>query len=165
MEQEIDKEKESNKKTRKKIFENILIAIIIMIFFMTINITYFKIEETMLLNVMKIISFVILIFSIILFEIAYHKDSGKIAINGIEALVLAFYILTIWQEVKKFDVEFDLYILFSTYLFAIYYVFKSILIYTKDKRDYLKSLSDIHEIVQIEPVKKEAKKRKKLNKI
>ncbi len=160
MEKNSTPEQESNKKTRKQIFENIVIAICIMIYFIIINVIYFRLDDTMLLNIMKIASGVILLFSIIIFEIAYHKDSGKLAINGIEALVLAFYTLTTWQEVKKYNVEFDKYILFSTYSFAIYYVFKSILIYTRDKREYVKSLSDIHQIVQTEPVKKEAKRRK-----
>ena len=34
------------------------------------------------------------------------------------------------------------------------------IIYTIEKKKYLDSLSDIHEIVNNEPVKKEAKKRK-----
>ena len=43
----------------------------------------------------------------------------------------------------------------------IYYFLKGILIYTSEKRKYLSSLSDIHEIVSNEPIKKEAKKRKR----
>ena len=35
------------------------------------------------------------------------------------------------------------------------------MIYTKEKRKYVKSLSDIHEIVSKDPIKKEAKKRNK----
>lgn len=160
MEKNSAPEQENNKKTRRQIFENIVIAICIMIYFIIINVIYFRLDDNMLSIIMKITSCVILLFSIIIFEIAYHKDSGKLAINGIEALVLAFYTLTTWQEVKKYNVEFDKYILFSTYSFAIYYVFKSILIYTRDKREYVKSLSDIHQIVQTEPIKKEAKRRK-----
>lgn len=151
---------ESNKIIRKNIFENILIAIAIMLYFIVINFSYIRLEEKMLLNGLKLASLIVLFISIILFEIAYHKDSGKIAINGIEMLVLAIHSLTIWNVVNKIDISFQTYILSSTYAFAIYYVLKSMLIYTREKRKYLKGLSDIHEIVSKDPVKKEARKRK-----
>lgn len=152
-------EKENNKIIRKKIFENLIIAVAIMLYFILINFSYIRIDEAIMLNGIKIVSLIILLLSIAIFEIAYHKDSGKIAIYGIEILVLAFHSLTIWHVVNKMNISFQTYILFSTYSFAIYYVLKSILIYTKEKRKYLKSLSDIHEIVSKEPIKKEAKKR------
>ena len=151
---------ESNKIIRKKIFSNILMAIGIMVYFIVINFSYIRLDEKKLINGLKLVSMLILFLSIILFEIAYHKDSGKIAINGIEILMLAIHTLTIWNIVNKIDISFQTYILFSTYAFAIYYILKSILIYTREKRKYLKSLSDIHEIVSKDPIKKEAKKRK-----
>ena len=156
----MEEEKENNKIIRKKIFENLIIAITIMIYFIIINFSYFRMDENILLQGIKIASIVILIFSIIIFEVAYHKDSGRIAINGIEVLVLAIHTLTIWTVINRFKIEFDKYIVFSTYTFAIYYILKSIIIYTIEKKKYLDSLSDIHEIVSNEPVKREAKKRK-----
>lgn len=155
----MEEEKENNKIIRKKVFENLIIAIAVMLYFIVINFSYLRMEEEMLEKGLKIASLITLFFSIILWEIAYHKDSGKIAIHGIEILILAFHTLTIWQIVNKMNISFDTYILFSTYAFAIYYILKSILIYTNEKRKYLKSLSDIHEIVSKEPIKKEAKKR------
>lgn len=155
----MEEEKENNKIIRKKVFENLIIAIAIMLYFILINFSYLRMEEAMLLNGIKIASLIVLFLSITIFEIAYHKDNGKIAINGIEILILAFHTLTIWHIVNKMNISFETYILFSTYAFAIYYILKSILIYTNEKRKYLKSLSDIHEIVNKEPIKKEAKKR------
>ena len=156
----MEEEKENNKIIRKKIFENLIIAIAMMIYFIIINFSYLRMDENILLQGIKRASIVILIFSIIIFEVAYRKDSGRIAINGIEVLVLAIQTLTIWTVINRFKLEFDRYILFSTYAFAIYYILKSIIIYTIEKKKYLDSLSDIHEIVSNEPVKKEAKKRK-----
>ncbi len=156
----MEEEKENNKIIRKKIFENLIIAIAMMIYFIIINFSYLRMDENILLQGIKVASIVILIFSIIIFEVAYRKDSGRIAINGIEVLVLAIQTLTIWTVINRFKLEFDRYILFSTYAFAIYYILKSIIIYTIEKKKYLDSLSDIHEIVSNEPVKKEAKKRK-----
>lgn len=157
---EEEKEKVNNKEIRKKIFENIIIAIAMMIYFIVINFSYLRMDENILLQGIKVASLVILFLSIIIFEIAYKKDSGRIAINGIEVLVLAIHTLTIWTVINRFKIDFDKYILFSTYTFAIYYILKSIIIYTIEKRKYLDSLSDIHEIVSNEPIKKEAKKRK-----
>ena len=156
----MEEEKEKNKIVRKKIFENIIIAIAIILYFVIINFSYSRMVEDMLLQGIKMASMGILALSIVTFEIAYHKDSGRIAINGIEILILAIQTLTIWTVINRLKIEFNKYILFSTYAFAIYYVLKSIVIYTIEKKKYLDSLSDIHEIVSNEPVKKEAKKRK-----
>ena len=158
----MEQAKENEKIIRKKVFENIVIAIVVMIYLISINFIYLRgIDQNIILNIVKVASIVILGLSIVIFEIAYHKDSGKLTINGIEALVLAFYTLTVFHIVNKFSIRFEDYILLSTYAFAIYYVLKSILIYTREKRNFVKGLSDIHEIVQNEPVKKEAKKRNK----
>lgn len=154
-------EKENNKMIRKKIFENIIIAIAIMLYFMIINFAYIRLDQQTLIDVIKMTSLIVLFLSIAIMECAYHKDSGKIAINAIEILVLSIYTLTIWHVVNKSNIFFKTYIVFSSYIFAIYYILKSIFIYTDEKRKFVKSLSDIHEIVSKEPIKKEAKKRKK----
>ena len=154
-------EKENNKIIRKKIFENLIIAVAMMLYFILINFSYLRMEEDLLLQGIKIASLTILFFSIIIFEVAYHKDSGRIAINGIEVLFLAILTLTIRLVTARFKIDFGKYIVYLAYTFTIYYILKSIILYTIEKKKYLDSLSDIHEIVSNEPVKKEAKKRKK----
>lgn len=154
-------EKENNKMIRKKIFGNVIIAIAIMLYFMLINFSYFRVEEEIFVKGIKITSMIVLFLGIGILEIAYSKDSGKIAINGIEILILSVYTLTIWHVLSKIGITFETYIVISSYVFAIYYILKAILIYTNEKRIYLKSLSDIHEIVSNEPIKKEAKRREK----
>ena len=151
---------DDKKVINKKIIENVIISIVLILYFILIGVLYFKMGENIIFNVLKIVSIASLIFSIVIFEIAYHKDSGKLAINGIEALVFSIYSLTIWQVIYKLKVQFDKYIIFSACIFLIYYVIKSILIITRERKKYLDSLSDIHEIVQKEPIKKEARKRK-----
>ena len=98
--------------------------------------------------------------SIIIFEIAYKKDDGIIAITGIEILITAFHTLSILHIVQVSAFDFRIYILTSSYLFAIYFVLKSMIIYTMEKRKYLKSLSDIKNIVKNEPTRKDAKRSK-----
>lgn len=150
---------ENNKLIFKKIFENSVVVVAIATYFMLFNFSYLKMDVRHLMISQKIASLVILLLSISIFEIAYNKDSGKLAINGIEILVLALHTLTIWHVTNKMNILLENYILFSTYFFVTYYFLKSILIFTKEKRKYFNSLSDIHEIVIKEPIKKEAKKR------
>ena len=141
------------------VYKNILIAIIIMIYFIMINTLYYKLDNLMLLNVLKVLSIVILVFGIIVLEIAYRKDKGGLAINSIEIIVLAGHTLSIAHIVQLQKFEFANYILVSSYIFSIYFILKSIIIFTKERRDYLNSLSDIKEIVANEPVKKTATKK------
>ena len=150
---------ENNKIIRKKIFDNLIVAVAIMLYFIVINFSYLKLEENVLLTVIKILSLVVLSFSIVIIEIAYRKDSGQIALYGIEIMFLAIHLLTILHIVNKFKLTIGSYLVFSAYGFSIYYLFKSILIYTSERKKYLNSLSDIHEIVSNTPEKKEAKKR------
>lgn len=148
-----------NQKVSKNIFENLIIAVFIMIYFIIINFAYYKLSRENLLILLKILSMVILTGGIILLEIAYRTDSSKKWINAMEVLIIATHTLSIAHVVELQKLEFANYILVSSYIFSIYYIFKSICTYTKEKRDYLKSLSDIKEIVSNEPIKKEATKR------
>lgn len=153
-------EENNNKIILRKIFKNLIILVLIIFYFNLINITYITTNENLITLITSISSIVLLFLSILLFEVAYHKDNGKLAINGIEILVIAFHTLTIWYVISRSNLSFQSYILFSTYAVLIYYILKSIIVYTEGKREYLKSLSDIHEIVNNNPIKKEAKKRK-----
>lgn len=148
-----------NNKVSFNVYKNILIAVFIMIYFIIINTLYYKVETNKLLDILKILSMIILFMGIVVLEIAYRKENGRLGIHAIEIIVLAGYTLSISHivELKKF--RFANYILVSSYLFSIYYLLKSIVIYTKEKKDYLNSLSDIKEIVANDPIKKKATKK------
>lgn len=148
-----------NNKVSFNVYKNILIAVFIMIYFIIINTVYYKVDTNKLLDILKILSMIILFMGIVVLEIAYRKENGRLGIHAIEIIVLAGYTLSISHivELKKF--RFANYILVSSYLFSIYYLLKSIIIYTKEKRDYLNSLSDIKEIVANDPIKKKATKK------
>lgn len=145
----------------RNVFENILLAVAIMLYFIIINFAYYNIEESNLILGLKIASTVDLILGIIFLEIAYNKESGKVAFHAIEILVLSGFTLSIKHIVEMKNLNFPDFILLSSYAFSIYYILKAIILYTKERRDYLKSLSDIKEIVDIKPTKKEAKKTNK----
>ena len=151
--------KEISQEILKKIFLNLIIAIVIMGYFAILNYSYDKINQDNLVNIIEICSGVLLLISLILLEVSYKKDSGTLAITAIEFLVLTFHSLLIIHIITRYEYQFQFYILTSSYTIATYYVLKSIVLYTKGRREYLKGLSDISEIVKKEePVKKEAKK-------
>ena len=147
------------------IFKNLLKAVGIMGYFIILNIAYTRMNLDRLINDIEVFSGIFLVLGLVFLERAYKKDDGKIAISGIELLCLSMHSLSINHVITFYKYDFRLYLLTSSYIFAIYYVLKSIVIYTKEKRKYLKDLSDISEIVKEEPIKKEAKKRRKNNKI
>lgn len=147
----------------KKIFKNLVCAIGVMTYFIILNFAYTKMDLQRLVQDIEVFAGIFLAFGLWKLEQAYKADKGEYAINGIELIVLSMHSLSIMNVITLYKYDFRLYLLTSSYIIAIYYVFKSIVIYTKDRREYLKGLSDISEIVkEEEPVKKEATKRKKV---
>lgn len=165
MEEEIKEEQKEKQtiieKTNTKIFTNVLIAIAIMSYFVALYLCYGKLETNIFERGLQLVTMILLAITIILFEVAYKRDNGMLAINGIEMLVLSCHALSIPYIIQVFGFDLRWYVTISGYIFAIYFVFKSIVIYTLGRKEYLKSLSDIPEIVKKEePRKKEATKKK-----
>lgn len=143
------------------VFKNLLKAIGLICYFIVLSFAYTRMNVDRLTNDIKVFAGVFLLAGLIMLERAYKKDDGKIAISGIELLFIAMHSLSINHVINFYKYDFKTYLLTSSYIFAIYYVLKSIISYTKEKRAYLKNLSDISEIVKEEPIKKEAKRRRK----
>ena len=157
---------EIKEKYLKEIYLNVLKAIIIVLYFFILNMSYENVARDNLLMGIKVFTMIFLFISIYIFEKAYKKDDGNIAIQGIEILALAIYTLTTEHITNKYNFNFKSYSLVASYLFAIYFVLKSIVAYTKGRNEVIKQLSDIREIVQNkEPTKKEATKKSKQEKV
>lgn len=133
---------------RKKVFENILIADILMAFLYLISLGSLNIETLVFLKDLKIFSLGFIIFTVILFEISYKKENGKLAINGLECFAFSIFILFSTYVYTIHMKQFDVYISFVSYAFAVYYIIKSIIISKKMKKKYIQSLSDIEEIIK-----------------
>lgn len=146
------------------IFKNILKAIGITSYFIILGFAYQKMNVDRLIGDIEVFSGMFLVLGIIMLEKAYGKDSGKIALTGIELLCLSMHSLSIMHVINFFKYDFTTYLIISSIIFSIYYILKAVIIYTIEKRKKLKALSDISEIVRDEPVKKEAKKRNNKNK-
>lgn len=154
--------KEIDEKFIKEICYNVLKAILIVFYFLVFNLAYRKINTELFERGYQLFTMIFLFIAIYLFEKAYKKDNDKKALEGIEILVLSAYTLTATHITNKFKFEFKSYSLAASYIFAIYFVLKSIVIYTKGRKELEKSLSDIEEIVKKEePIVKEATKKNK----
>lgn len=163
--QEKDKKKklpkEISQEILKKIFKNLLRAVGIMFYFIILNLAYSTMKQERLVGDIEVFAGAFLVVGIVLLEKAYKRDDDSMGITGVECLFLALHSLSIMHVITMFQYDFRFYLLTSSYVFSIYYVLKSIILYTKGRREYLNSLSDISEIVKKEePIKKEAKKRK-----
>ena len=102
-----------------------------------------------------------LVISIIMMEIAYRKREGLIFFNGLEFLATALFILLAQHMAKVLNCSVQVYTLAGSSLFAIYYILKSAILYTKSQQEKLKDLSDIKDIVKDEPIKKVSKRKNK----
>lgn len=146
----------------KKIEKNLSRALCIIIYFIILFFAYTRMNLDRLAQDIQVFSGAFLLLGILALEKAYKKDSGEVAITGIELLALSIHSLSIMHMITLLKYDFKSYMLISSGIVVIYYVLKVIIIYTKEKKEYLKGLSDISKIVkEDEPIKKEAKKRNK----
>lgn len=166
-EEEVKEKKLNIKELYKKIngiatgdvLTNLVYASMIMIYFMFFNIQYEAVTMELLNQYINVSSIIFLLVSIFIIENAYKKESNSLTIYGLEFLVLAIFTMLIKHIPKLIHCNTQTYILIGSYLFAIYYMLKSAILYTREKQDELKQLSDIKEIVKNEPIKKEAKRK------
>lgn len=150
----------------KKITKDLIIAICLIAYVLILALAYTKMNIDRLSKDIQVFAGAFLVLGLLGLEKAYKSDDGKTAITAIELLVMSFYSLSIMHMVALIKCDFINYMFFSAGAIAIYYFIKEIIIFTKQKRDDLKNLSDISEIVKKdEPIKKEAKKRTKEEKI
>lgn len=151
---------EIDQKYLKEIYFNVLKAIVVVLYFFILNAAYVNVNSEYLEKGIKLLTMIFLFIAIYIFEKAYKKDDGKLAIQGIEFLVLSAYTLTTEHITSKFGFDFKMYSLVASYIYAIYFILKCIVVYTKGRKKLVEKLSDIKEIVKKEePVKKEATKK------
>ena len=143
----------------KDILVNIIYLLLILIYFICFNTQGTLLAVEVLNQFINISSMVFLIISIIMLEVGYRKENAKIFINGFEFFVLAIFTLLIKHISKVLENPIKSYVEVGIYASIAYYILKSAVIFTKDKHDQLKNLSDIKEIVKEEPTKKATKRK------
>ena len=127
---------EEQKKMNGEVFKNIIIAIGIVVFLNFIILGFINIQPSVFIVDLKVFAVGLLALAIILFEYAYKKDSGKIAIYGIETLVLSFCMIAFIYISIMLNSKFVVIVVLTTYAIAIYYTVKSAIIYKKMKKQY-----------------------------
>lgn len=152
LEQEIVNKKklpqEEENKINSKIFENMIIADILMAFLYLVSLGSLNIETPIFITDLKVFSIALIVLTVIIFEVSYKKENGNLCIHGIEALVIAIFMLFSTYLYTMYMKEFYMYVSIFAYIMAIYYAVKSIVIYRKMKKKYIASLSDIDKIVK-----------------
>ena len=143
----------------KDILVNIIYLLLIVIYFICFNTQGTLLTADILTQFINISSMVFLIISIIMLEVGYRKENIKIFINGIEFFILALFTLLIKHMPKVLGNTMKGYVEVGIYASIVYYILKSAVIFTKDKHDQLKNLSDIKEIVKEEPTRKATKRK------
>ena len=128
---------EEQKKMNGEVFKNIAIAIGVVVFLNFIILGFINIEPEVFIVDLKVFALSILAVAIGIFEYAYKKDSGKIALYGIETLVLSLCMLGfIYLDIMQ-NSKFVIITILTTYIIAIYYTVKSLIIYKRMKKQYL----------------------------
>lgn len=141
---------ERKSKINKKIFVNIMWAIVATIYLILINLGSLNVEKAMFESDLKVFSLVILAITIIIFEKAYNKDSGSLAIFGIETLVIGIItLISIYVYILHYDM-FKFVIGTISGITILYYFVKSIIILIKEIQSWKNNMSDVKEIIEEE---------------
>lgn len=154
IEEEVRKELKNNKKLPKEeqyklnsiVFQNLCTIIVIMIYFIFLVLGFINIEIPILITDLKVFSLSILALAIILFEIAYKKDSGKYCITGIEMLILALVTVALMYISIMYSEKYVYIVSAISFIFAIYYIGKAIVLYCKTKKSY--SIDSMNKIIK-----------------
>ena len=99
---------------------------------------------------LKAFSVFTILATVVVFEKAYKKDSGSIAIYGIESLIISILTLTL-SYIYIINVGVFLNIIgIAICSIVAYYLIKSLIIFIIEKKKYRNSLSDVKEIIDDE---------------
>lgn len=149
---------EVKEKIKKEVFINIAIASIIILYFIFIVLGSAGSIKNVRAIDLNIFSILFLGIAIIIFEISYRKDDGKLAMYGIESLIVAIFTLFLPYIIFELNESNKKYYLMASIYIAIYYILKSIVISIKTKNKHMNTnVSDVKEIVKKEKTKRRIK--------
>lgn len=152
LEEEIENKKklpESEKKLiLKKCISNVIILLIILIYLFCLQIGEQNIQTEDYMKILKVFSIILIIGTIVMFEISYRINKNDIILHSIEILILSFFTLFLIYGYSLYYGYFYKITISGIIISAIYYIFKCILIIIKSKKKYHKSQNDIKSIVE-----------------
>jgi hypothetical protein len=141
--------KETKEKILNLIFYNCIFFILMMIFTLIINVSFNNLALNNFKQYIKVIQMLVAVITVVLFEIAFRKDTMKIGLFGIEFLIFSIAILFVpYMYISKFNTQFLKLMILA---FLIYYIAKSVVYALLVRYNYLKeNMSDVKEIVKEE---------------
>lgn len=152
MQLEIEEKRKLPKKIKDSIstniFQDLLVAIIIMLYFCAVNFSYYKFENKVFEDIMKYFALGIVLFTVIIFEFSYRKNSMQLLIIGLELFscaILSLYIPYIFLHTTS---AIRISIMILPAFLIIYYGIKSFIIFKRRQFEYRNNLSDVKEIVK-----------------
>ncbi|MCL2342077.1 MAG: hypothetical protein FWC53_03375 [Firmicutes bacterium] len=152
IEEEIERQyklsSDDKKEIIKKIIINYVAAILIMVYFLLLIIGNIVLSKDVFVLGSKIADFVLLIITVVVLEIAYKKDSGRITVYGIELLFLSIFSLFIPYAFYELSENVKKYFMLAGVAAGAYYIVKSIIVYRLERSKYIKFSNDIKDIIK-----------------
>lgn len=139
--------KDEKKKIYKNVFGNILFGILISVYFISLGWGFVNINTRSFVTDLKVFSVILLGITIILFEYAYNKDSGRAALKGVEMLVVSIVSLVLLYMYILYQDKFVMITSICSCVAIVYYFIRAISVYIKDKISWKKTISDVKEII------------------
>lgn len=158
IEKEIDEKtklpEDTKEKIIKEVFTNIVMAIGVMIYLTFLILGSVGAVKNIRIIDFNIFSIILLGISILLFEIAWKRGSGKLAMHGIEVLVIALFTLFLPYIIFELNSPYKKFYLIASAYTTVYYSIKSIYIAIKSRKKYMVTVNDIKDIIKKEKSKR-----------
>lgn len=152
MQEKIAKQRQLPNEIKEKLnnttFINLLISIALMTYIIVVNLLFMNESLEVFTRSTKASALTFAILDIILFEIAYRKESITLTVHGIEFLCVSLFILAIPYIYVYTEPVIRSIIMTSPVYFSIYYVGKALIIHIIETNKYIDNLSDVLEILQ-----------------
>lgn len=135
---------------KRRIFQNTFVAFGMILFMGVIDAIYLYGKLEWVSIAMKGLAMLSIILTVGIFEVSYRKDSGKIAMVGMECLVLSCLTLYLPKMYEKLAPKWCIQLAYIPIFCVFYYSMKIIVISFQMRKQYQNNLSDVKEIIKEE---------------
>lgn len=151
LEEEIKNKKKLPANEKKKIYGkcliNIVILLVILIYMFLLYIGEENILTEVYLTILRVLSVMLILGTVIMFEISYKTNENRMILHSIEILTLSLFTLFLISGYSLFYGNFYKLILVGAIVSIVYYLLKCVIMLRTFKKRYSKSLNDIKSIV------------------
>ena len=140
--------KENLKTIRKPAIYNALLGLAVIVYFGFLILGFYNIDRNVYQTDLKVFALSILFVAIIVLEKAYKEDSGRIAIMGIELIIVATISLGLIFAHLMFSASYVLIVSIIVAVFFVYYIIKSMIMYFRERKKYF--VNDMKEMINTE---------------